>query len=155
MVTNILLTHFLLIFQIRETGTDERGVTSSLGRPFGSREEKVEVGELLWGLACASPQQQQQQQQQQQRCPPKEQCNCNEEATISMAVLLVAETLLGAILVAFPQSRACVAAALDWVRAIKILKRTPSPQLIDLAGGPPATVAPVLGNFKILSIIKL
>ena len=148
-VTNILLAHFILIFQIRETGSDERGVTSSLGRPFGSREEKVEVAELLWGLACGS-QQQQQQQQQQQRCPPMEQGCQSQEAVISMAVLLALETLLGAILVAFPQSRVCITAALDWVRAIKILKRTPPTDLLDLGTAPPATVAPVLGNLNFL-----
>ena len=73
-----------------------------------------------------------------------------------MAVLLVAETLLGAILVAFPRSRACVTAALDWVRAIRVFKRTPPPtNLLDLAEAPPATVAPVLGNFKIFIIKAL
>ena len=67
-----------------------------------------------------------------------------------MAVLLAIETLLGAILIAFPQSRACITAALDWVRAVRILKRTPPQDLVDLAEAPPATVAPVMGNFKIL-----
>ena len=67
-----------------------------------------------------------------------------------MAVFLALETLLGAVLVAFPQSRACVTAALDWVRALKILKRTPPPNLLDLDAAPSATVAPVLGNLNFL-----
>ena len=72
-----------------------------------------------------------------------------------MGVLLALETLLGVILVAFPQSRACVTATLDWVRAIKILKRTPPPtNLLDLQEVPPATAAPVLGNSNFF-IIKL
>ena len=68
-----------------------------------------------------------------------------------MAVLVIAETLLGVILAVFPRSRACVTAALDWVRAVRILKRSPPPtNLLDLAEVPPATVAPVLGNLKFL-----
>ena len=84
---------------------------------------------LLWKGACGGvPRQQQQHHQQQQQCPPREQCNeCEKDSTITLAILLALETLLGAILVAFPKSRVCIVAALDLVRAVRIAKRTPPP----------------------------
>jgi hypothetical protein len=90
----------------------------------------VAVSTLLWKGACGNVPQQQQhhQQQQQKQCPPREQCfECEKDSAITLAILLALETLLGAILIAFPKSRVCIVAALDLVRAMRILKRTPPP----------------------------
>jgi hypothetical protein len=118
--------------------------------------ETVAVATLLWKGACEGvPQQQQQHHQQQQNCPPREQCfECEKDSTITLSILLALETLLGAILIAFPKSRVCIAAALDLVRAVRILKRTPPPVVVDddvvdvevpTASAPPAVqhVAPL------------
>jgi hypothetical protein len=118
----------LFIFQIREISSDERGLTSSLGRPFGKRSEVVAVATLLKMGVCGGVQHQQQQQQQQ--CPPREQgFECEKDTAITLAVLLSLETLLGAILIAFPKSRVCIVAALDLVRAIRI-QRSPQPVVV-------------------------
>jgi hypothetical protein len=45
-----------------------------------------------------------------------------------LAALLALETLLGAVLIAFPRSRVCITAALDLVRAIRIQR---SPAVVD------------------------
>ena len=114
----------LFIFQIRSVGRDERGLTSELGRPFGREEEVVAVATLLKKGACGGvqhQQQQQQQHQQQQQCP-QQGFECEKDAAIVLAALLALETLLGAILIAFPRSRACITAALDLVRAIRVQK---------------------------------
>ena len=71
--------------------------------------------------------QQQQQHQHQQQCPFKGEqgVECEKDAAIVLAALLALETLLGAILIAFPRSRACITAALNLVRAIRI-QRSPA-----------------------------
>ncbi len=122
----------LFDFQIRSVSHDERGLTSELGRPFGKKGEVVAVATLLKKGACGGTQHQQQQQQhqQQQQCPFKGEqgVECEKDAAIVLAALLALETLLGAILIAFPRSRACITAALDLVRAIRIRR---SPAVVD------------------------
>ena len=120
---NQIFKHLLFIFQIRSVGTDERGLTSELGRPFGR--EVVAVATLIKGGVCGGgrhqQQQQQHQQQQQQQCPFKGEqgFECEKDTAIVLAALLALETLLGAVLIAFPRSRVCITAALDLVRAIR------------------------------------
>ena len=149
---------FFKIDQIREVGVTETGITSALGRPYGSS-ERVEVADLLWTAACKAPQQQQQQQQQQQTSAK---CNCEsrgednqskfdyEGTTYGLVGLLIAEFGLGAILMAFPQTRTCIYTVLVWARAIKIANPTPesnAPQAVVEA----AVVAPpVRGNCQFL-----
>ena len=133
----------MLIFQIRETGEDQRGLTASLGRPFS--QDKVEVAELLRELACSS-----QQQQQQQRCPPREQCHCNDEATISMAVLVIADTA-GSDPGCLPPIQSLRHCSSGLGEGSQDPQEVPPPtNLLDLAEVPPATVAPVLGNLNFL-----
>ncbi len=113
---------------------DEVGVTSALGRPYGSS-ERVEVADLLWTAACRKPQQQQQQQQQQtQKCQP---CVCEsrgeanqsgfdyEGTTYGLVGLLIFESGLGAILMIFPQARTCIFTVLAWARNIRIARPIP------------------------------
>jgi hypothetical protein len=130
---NNIFKHLLFIFQIRQVSRDERGLTSSLGRPYGTSSEVVAVSTLIRRGACGGAQhhQQQQQQQQQQPCPPRGEqgFDCEKDTAITLAVLLAIETLLGAILIAFPKSRACIVAALDLVKAIRIQK---SPQAVGV-----------------------
>jgi hypothetical protein len=137
----------LFIFQIRSVARDERGVTSELGRPFGRDGEVVAVATLLKEGACGGGQhqRQQQQQQQQQQCPFKGEqgSECEKDAAIVLAALLALETLLGAILIAFPRSRACITAALDLVRAIRI-QRSPEvvADIVVVVDVPPSASAP-------------
>ena len=135
---------------------DEVGVTSVLGRPYGSL-ERVEVADLLWSAACKAPPQQQQQQQQQKKMCPK--CDCNgrgedtqfnfdyEGATFGLVGVLIAEIGLGAILFFFPKARNCIYAFLALGRNIRIARPIPecepvAPPEVDV----PSSVAPVRGN---------
>jgi hypothetical protein len=90
----------------------------------------VAVSTLIRKGACGGAQHQHQQQQQQQ-CPLRgEQGDkCEKDTAITLAILLALETLLGGILIAFPKSRACITAALDLVRAIRI-QRSPAPVVV-------------------------
>jgi hypothetical protein len=125
-LTPICLPIILFVFQIRAISADERGLTSSLGRPYGRAGEVVAVATLFREGVCGRVPQHQQQQQQQRECPPREQSfQCEKDSAITLAVLLALETLLGVILIAFPRSRVCVTAALDLVRAIRIIKTPP------------------------------
>ena len=104
--------------------------------------EVVAVATLLKKGVCGGVQhQQQQQQQQQQPCPPRGEqgFDCEKDTAITLAVLLAIETLLGAILIAFPKSRACITAALDLVRAIRVQK---SPQPVGVIDVVVVDVAP-------------
>ena len=122
----ICLPIILFIFQIRAISKDERGVTSSLGRPYGRAGEVVAVATLFRNGACGREPQHHQQQQQQQGCPPREQSNeCEKDTAITLAVLLALETLLGVLLIAFPKSRVCLTATLDLVRAIRSINTPP------------------------------
>ncbi len=126
------LNILLFIFQIRQVARDERGLTSSVGRPYGTSSEVVAVSTLIRRGACGGVHHHQQQQQQhQQQCPLKgEQGDkCEKDSAITLAILLALETLLGGILIAFPKSRACITAALDLVRAIRI-QRSPVPVVV-------------------------
>ena len=144
---------FYLIDQIREVGVTDTGVTSALGRPYGSA-DRVEVAELLWSAACRP--QQQQQQQQQQKCPK---CNCEgrgeddqskfdyEATTFGLVGLLVAEFGLGAILMVFPQTRTCIYTVLVWARTIRMARPNPESAPNAPAEAVEAPVpAPVRGN---------
>ena len=137
---------------------DEVGVTSVLGRPYGSS-ARVEVADLLWTAACSKPQQlqqQQQQQQQHQQCRP---CVCEgggeanqsgfdyEGTTYGLVGLLIFESGLGAILMIFPQARTCIFTVLAWARNIRIARPIPesAPNAPQEAVEAPMAV-PVRGN---------
>jgi hypothetical protein len=131
---NHIFKNLLFIFQIRSVARDERGLTSKLGRPFGRAGEVVAVATLIKGGVCGGVQhQQQQQQQQQQHQQQQQQCpfkgeqgfECEKDTAIVLAALLALETLLGAVLIAFPRSRVCITAALNLVRAIRA-QRSPA-----------------------------
>ena len=128
---NHIFTHLLFIFQIRSVSRDERGLTSELGRPYGREVEVVAVATLIKEGVCGGVQHQQQQQQHQQKQSPfkgEQGFECEKETAIVLAALLALETLLGGILIAFPKSRACITAALDLVRAIRVQR---SPVVVD------------------------
>ena len=134
-------------------GVDEVGVTSVLGRPYGSL-ERVEVADLLWSAACKAPPPQQQQQQQQQcsKCVCKgedDQSNFDYEGTtFGLVGVLIVEVGLGAILIIFPRARNCVFAFLALVKIIRIARPIPESEPVapqELVE-PAAAVAPVRGN---------
>ncbi len=133
-----------------------------MGRPYGSA-ERVEVAELLWSAACQAPpqpRQQQQQQKQQQICAK---CSCEggdnqskfdyEATTFGLIGLLIAEVVLGAVLMVFPQTRGCIYTLLVWARTIRMTRPTPelAPQAPAEAVAPAEAddapvAAPVRGN---------
>ena len=133
-------------------GVDEVGVTSVLGRPYGSL-ERVEVADLLWSAACkAPPPQQQQQQQQCSKCVCKgEDTQSNfdyEGTTFGLVGVLIIEVGLGAILIIFPKARNCVIAFLALVKIIRIARPIPETEAVapQELPEPSAPVAPVRGN---------
>ena len=82
---------------------------------------------------------------------------CEKDTAVTLAVLLVLETLLGAILIAFPKSRVCINAALDLVRAMRVFKTPPvvdAPAVVVVDVGPstsahlenPLAINPVQGK---------